>query len=140
VQGEAKSGLLTDLRKLMELRWRSRRISIDSSQRPTLVICTASLASPSLLLGRIAPHALICDAGLPEEPVSRRGDAWRHSFLWKSGQITGGLRFAPDFCGILNRPPFSYVVHGCLREGMALSLEGRFEPFPQEGVHHPGAG
>jgi hypothetical protein len=47
------------------------------------------------------------------------------------GQITGGLKFAPDFHGILNRHPFPDVVHGCLLEGMALALEGRFEPFSQ---------
>ena len=29
-------------------------------------ICAASLAPPSLLLGRIAPDAIVCDAGYPE--------------------------------------------------------------------------
>jgi predicted amino acid dehydrogenase len=52
-------------------------------------------------------------------------------FFGGLGQITGGLRFAPDFHGILNRHPFPDVVHGCLLEGMALALEGRFEPFSQ---------
>ena len=33
--------------------------------------------------------------------------------------------------GILNRHPFPDVVHGCLLEGMALALEGRFESFSQ---------
>jgi hypothetical protein len=27
--------------------------------------------------------------------------------------------------------PFPDVVHGCLLEGMALALEGRFEPYSQ---------
>src|SRR6202795_1585455 len=31
-----------------------------------LVFCGASLASPSLLLGRIAPEAIVCDAGYPK--------------------------------------------------------------------------
>ena len=52
-------------------------------------------------------------------------------FFGGLGQITGGLKFAPDFHGILNRHPFPDVVHGCLLEGMALALEGRFEPFSQ---------
>jgi predicted amino acid dehydrogenase len=52
-------------------------------------------------------------------------------FFGGLGQITGGLRFAPDFRGILNRHPFPDVVHGCLLEGMALALERRFEPFSQ---------
>ena len=50
-------------------------------------------------------------------------------FFGGLGQITGGMRFAPDFRGILNRHPFPDVVHGCLLEGMALALERRFEPF-----------
>ena len=37
----------------------------------------------------------------------------------------------PDFSGILNRHPFPNMAHGCLLEGMALALEGRFEPFSQ---------
>jgi fatty aldehyde-generating acyl-ACP reductase len=41
------------------------------------------------------------------------------------------LRFVPDLHGVLNRHPFPDVVHGCLLEGMALALEGRFEPFSQ---------
>ena len=52
-------------------------------------------------------------------------------FLGGLGQITGALKFAPDFHGILNRHPFPDVVHGCLLEGMALAMEGRFEPFSQ---------
>ena len=43
--------------------------------------------------------------------------------------MTGGLKFDPDLQGILNRHPFPDVVHGCLLEGIALTLEGRFESF-----------
>ena len=39
-----------------------RRFSTEAD----VVICAASLASPSLLLGRIAPDALVCDAGYPK--------------------------------------------------------------------------
>ena len=94
-----------------------------------LVICAASLASPSLLLGRVAPNAIVCDAGYPKNlsPSAEMPDA--KIFFGGLGQITGGLRFAPDFHGILNRHPFPDVVHGCLLEGMALALERRFEPF-----------
>jgi fatty aldehyde-generating acyl-ACP reductase len=96
-----------------------------------VVICAASLASPSLLLGRIAPDAIVCDAGYPKNlsPCAQMPGA--KVFFGGLGQITGGLRFAPDFHGILNRHPFPDVVHGCLLEGMALALEGRFEPFSQ---------
>jgi predicted amino acid dehydrogenase len=101
------------------------------SAEADVVICAASLASPSLLLGRIAPDALICDAGYPKNLSPKAKMLGAKVFFGGLGQITGGLRFAPDFHGILNRHPFPDVVHGCLLEGMALALEGRFEPFSQ---------
>jgi predicted amino acid dehydrogenase len=101
------------------------------SAEADVVICAASLASPSLLLGRIAPHAIVCDAGYPKNLSPNAQMPGVKIFFGGLGQITGGLRFAPDFHGILNRHPFPDVVHGCLLEGMALALEGRFEPFSQ---------
>jgi fatty aldehyde-generating acyl-ACP reductase len=104
-----------------------RRFSAEAD----VVICAASLGSPSLLLGRIAPDAIVCDAGYPKNlsPSAEVPDA--KIFFGGLGQITGRMRFAPDFHGILNRHPFPDVVHGCLLEGMALALEGQFEPFSQ---------
>ncbi len=101
------------------------------SAEADIVICAASLASPSLLLGRIASDAIVCDAGYPKNlsPTAEMLDA--KVFFGGLGQITGGMKFAPDFHGVLNRHPFPDVVHGCLLEGMALALEGRFEPFSQ---------
>ena len=101
------------------------------STEADIVICAASLASPSLLLGRIAPDAIVCDAGYPKNlsPNAQMPDA--RIFFGGLGQISGGLSFTPDFYGVLNRHPFPDVVHGCLLEGMALALEGRFEPFSQ---------
>ena len=101
------------------------------SAEADVVICAASLTSPSLRLGRIAPGAIVCDAGYPKNlsPVARMAGA--KVFFGGLGQITGGLSFTPDFHGILNRHPFPDVVHGCLLEGMALALERRFEPFSQ---------
>jgi fatty aldehyde-generating acyl-ACP reductase len=96
-----------------------------------IVICAASLASPSLLLGRSAHHAHVCDAGYPKNLSASAEMPGATIFFGGLGQITGGLRFTPDFHGILNRHPFPDVVQGCLLEGMALALEGRFEPFSQ---------
>ncbi len=104
-----------------------RRFSAEAD----VVICAASLASPSLLLGRIAPYALVCDAGYPKNLSPRAEMLGATVFFGGLGQITGGMKFAPDFHGILNRHPFPDMVHGCLLEGMALALEGRFEPFSQ---------
>jgi predicted amino acid dehydrogenase len=99
------------------------------SAQPDIVICAASLASPSLLLNTIAPDAIICDAGYPKNlsPAAAMPDA--KVFFGGLGQVTGTLHFIPGLHGILNRHPFPNVVHGCLLEGMALALEGRFEPF-----------
>ena len=96
-----------------------------------IVICAASLASPSLLLGCIAPDAIICDAGYPKNLSPNADMPGAKVFFGGLGQITGGMTFAPDFNGILNRHPFPDVAHGCLLEGMALALERRFEPFSQ---------
>lgn len=101
------------------------------SAEADLVICAASLATPSLLLGRIAPEAIVCDAGYPKNLCPNQQMPSAKVFFGGLGQITGGLRFAPDFRGVLNRHPFPDVVHGCLLEGMALALEGRFESFSQ---------
>jgi predicted amino acid dehydrogenase len=98
------------------------------SAEADLVICAASLAAPSLLLSRIAPDAIVCDAGYPKN-LSPREILGATVFFGGLGQIAGGLRFVPDLHGVLNRHPFPDVVHGCLLEGMALALEGRFEPF-----------
>jgi predicted amino acid dehydrogenase len=99
------------------------------SAQADVVICAASLPSPTLLLGRIAPDAIVCDAGYPKNLSPTAEMPGARVFFGGLGQITGGLKFAPDFRGILNRHPFPDVVHGCLLEGVALALEGRFEPF-----------
>jgi fatty aldehyde-generating acyl-ACP reductase len=101
------------------------------STEADIVICAASLASPSLLLGRIAPDAIVCDAGYPKNLSPSVQMPGVKVFFGGLGQITGGLRFAPDFHGILNRHSLPDVIYGCLLEGMALALERRFEPFSQ---------
>ena len=99
------------------------------SAEADVVICAASLARPSLLLGRIAPDAIVCDAGYPKNLSPSAEMPGAKIFFGGLGQITGGMRFTPDFHGILNRHPFPDVVHGCLLEGMALALERRFEHY-----------
>jgi fatty aldehyde-generating acyl-ACP reductase len=109
--------------------------SLEFSAEADLVICAASLASPSLLLGRLAPGAIVCDAGYPKNLAPNAQMPGAKIFFGGLGQISGGMKFVPDFRGILNRHPFPDVVHGCLLEGMALALEGRFEPFSQGRGH-----
>jgi fatty aldehyde-generating acyl-ACP reductase len=110
--------------------------SLDQfSVEAEVVICAASLASSSLLLGHLAPDAIVCDAGYPKNLSPSAQRPGLKVFFGGLGQISGGLRFTPDFHGILNRHPFPDVVHGCLLEGMALALEGRFEPFSRGRGH-----
>jgi predicted amino acid dehydrogenase len=99
--------------------------------RADVVVCAASLPSPSLLLGQLAPDAVICDAGYPKNlaPIANR-NGWK-VFYGGLGQVTCGMTFAPDVGGVLNRHPFRDVAHGCLLEGMTLALERRFEPFSE---------
>jgi fatty aldehyde-generating acyl-ACP reductase len=94
-----------------------------------VVICAASLPSPSLLLSTLFHDAIICDAGYPKNLSPSAAMPNAKVFFGGLGQVTGTLHFIPDLHGILNRHPFPNVVHGCLLEGMALALEGRFEPF-----------
>src|SRR4030088_1988056 len=73
------------------------------SAEADVVICAASLASSSLLLGRIAPGAIVCDAGYPKNLSPSGQMPGARNFFGGLGQITGGLSFAPDLYGILNR-------------------------------------
>jgi len=99
------------------------------SEKADLVVCAASLPSSSLLLRNIATDALVCDAGYPKNLSPDAETSRATVFFGGLGQITGGMTFDPDLQGILNRHPFPDVAHGCLLEGIALALEGRFEPF-----------
>jgi fatty aldehyde-generating acyl-ACP reductase len=96
-----------------------------------IVICAASLATSSLLLGRVAADAILCDAGYPKNLAPGPALPNARVFFGGLGQICGGMRFQPDLDGVLNRHPFPNVAHGCLLEGMALALERRFKPFSQ---------
>ncbi len=97
--------------------------------RADVVVCAASLASPSLLLDGLASDAIVCDAGYPKNlsPDSRRATI----FFGGLGQASAGMTGVPDLYPVLHRHPFPNVLHGCLLEGMALALERRFEPFSQ---------
>ncbi len=94
-----------------------------------LVICAASLPAPALLLEALPPHAIVCDAGYPNNLKSGSGPSHAVVFSGGLGHVSGGLEFDPDLLGILNRHPFPNVVHGCLLEAVALAFEKRFEPF-----------
>ncbi len=95
-----------------------------------IVICAASLPSPSFILNGISPDAIICDAGYPKNlaPLTSEKAKLFHGGL---GQITGDLRLSPDLNGILSGHPYPNVAHGCLLEGVCLALEKRFESFSQ---------
>jgi fatty aldehyde-generating acyl-ACP reductase len=101
------------------------------SVQADIVICVASLESPSLLLGRLGPNAIVCDAGYPKNlsPVDVLEGCT--VFFGGLGQSLGGMSFEPDVHRVLHRHPFPNVGQGCVMEGMVLALERRFEPFSQ---------
>ena len=62
-----------------------------------IVICAASLACPSLLLGGIAPEAIICDAGYPKNLRLDPSYSWRQNLLWRPGANHGGIELCSGF-------------------------------------------
>jgi fatty aldehyde-generating acyl-ACP reductase len=104
---------------------------LELPARPDVVVCAASLPSPSLLLGKLAPGSIVCDAGYPKNLAPLGNKDGIKVFYGGLGQVTSGMTFAPAVGGVLNRHPFPDVVHGCLLEGMTLALERRFEPFSE---------
>ena len=99
----------------------------ELARQADLVICAASLASPSLLLDALPRSAIVCDAGYPKNVSDRTGG--HVVFFGGLGRVSAGMQMCPDLEGVLNRHPFNNVAHGCLLEGMALALERRFESF-----------
>jgi fatty aldehyde-generating acyl-ACP reductase len=125
---------LRDLAQELSAGGRAVDITTDLQQlsvQADIVICVASLASPSLLLGRLGPNAIICDAGYPKNLSPVDGLEGCTVFFGGLGQSEGGMSFEPDVHRVLHRHPFPNVGQGCLMEGMVLALEGRFEPFSQ---------
>ena len=124
-------------------------VSVDLQQlsnQADIVICVASLESPSLLLKQLRPNAIVCDAGYPKNLSPAAGDEDCTLFFGGLGQVTGGMRFEPDVHRVLHHHPFPNIAQGCMLEGMVLALEGRFEPFSHgrgfitpERVHEMGA-
>ena len=125
------------LRRLQqELEMQGAQVDVAASihelpARADVVVCAASLPSPSLLLGQLAPDAVVCDAGYPKNLAPHGNRNGGKVFYGGLGQVTAGMTFAPEVGGVLNRHPFPDVVHGCLLEGMTLALERRFEPFSE---------
>lgn len=118
----------------IELRRDGARVDIamDLEHLPVqadVVICAASLASPSLLVAGISPGSIVCDAGYPKNLSPGTGGA--RVFFGGLGQVAAGMTCEPDVHRVLYRHPFPHVLHGCLLEGLALALERRFEPFSQ---------
>jgi fatty aldehyde-generating acyl-ACP reductase len=101
------------------------------SAQADIVICVASLESPSLLLGRLGPRAIICDAGYPKNLSPDDVLEGCTVFFGGLGQSDAGMSFEPDVHRVLHRHPFPNVGQGCVMEGMVLALERRFEPFSQ---------
>ena len=77
----------------------------EVAERADVVICAASLASPSLLLNSVAPDALICDAGYPKNLSRLRATSRCSLEDWAKLRGACGSRriFAEFSIGILFR-------------------------------------
>lgn len=95
-----------------------------------VIVCAASTADPTFDVSLTRPDALICDAGYPKN-LRAGGDARPHLFWGGLGRSRGGF-WSDD--GMLERFygfPVERVGHGCMLEGLLLSLARRYEPFSQ---------
>lgn len=98
-----------------------------------LILCAASLKSPSLDLSCARPGAIICDAGYPPNVLAGNPDGM--TFSGGMGQMLGGSRLEPDVTRGLTPHPFPNVAHGCVLEGVLLALEKRYEAFSRGRGH-----
>ena len=97
-----------------------------------LVICAASLPSPSIDLTSCRPHAVVCDAGYPMNAcASPRTGARARVFHGGMGRVLGGWRSDSALLDVFYHFPLSHIAHGCMLEGMLLALDDRYEPFSQ---------
>ena len=117
--------LTKDHGTIVEIATDLQQVSVQAD----IVICVASLESPSLLLGRLSPNAIVCDAGYPKNLAPIDTLKGCTVFYGGLGQVRGGMSFTPDVHRVLHHHPFPNVGQGCMLEGMLLALEGRFEPF-----------
>lgn len=99
------------------------------SVQADVVVCAASLEAPSLLLPRLAPSALICDAGYPKNLSQEDLPEDCTLFYGGLGQSQGGMRLEPDISRVLHHHPLPNVAQGCLMEAMVLAMENRYESF-----------
>jgi predicted amino acid dehydrogenase len=94
-----------------------------------VVICAASMPASELLLNALPQGSIICDAGYPKNLSPHFLPRAGAIFYGGLGQASGGIKLDPDVLGIIYPYPLSNIAHGCLLEGIALAMEGRFEPF-----------
>lgn len=97
-----------------------------------IILCVASLASPTLDLSSCRPEAVVCDAGYPKNVRLVPSEAGSERVFWGGmGRVLGGWYSASSLLDAFYRFPLPHIAHGCMLEGMLLALEGRYEPFSQ---------
>jgi fatty aldehyde-generating acyl-ACP reductase len=95
-----------------------------------IILTAASMPVPSFTLEGCKDGALICDAGYPKnikiiESLSRGITI----FYGGMGRVLGGYSFEPDLMESFYDYPVPFIGHGCMLEGMLLSLENRYESY-----------
>jgi predicted amino acid dehydrogenase len=94
-----------------------------------VIIAAASLGQASIDLAASRPTALICDAGYPKNLRPPKGGG-RRLFHGGMGRSLGGW-ISDSLLDSFYDFPARYIGHGCLLEGIALAMEGRYEAFSE---------
>ena len=93
-----------------------------------IVICVASSLLSGVDWNRLPKHALICDAGYPKNLISD-GDSKADWFYGGMGTIKDEYQVIPGYADALYRFVIPGVLHGCLLEGIVLSMAKEYRAF-----------
>lgn len=98
-------------------------------QKADLIISVASTEKPLFSLDDCQPHTLVCDAGYPKNIIAKSDTQLNR--IWKGGmgQVTGGVKYDPDYTDIFYAFPEPNIGHGCMIEPTLLAMEQKFESY-----------
>jgi predicted amino acid dehydrogenase len=94
-----------------------------------IIICVASSIVRGADLSRLAPHAIICDAGYPKNLQHTEDINTDRLFYGGMGVVTGGFSFTPDYRQDMYEFNMENAGHGCLLEAVVLAMEEKAVPF-----------
>jgi fatty aldehyde-generating acyl-ACP reductase len=94
-----------------------------------VIIYVASVPTPTFLLKRCKPDAIVCDAGYPKNVRLDAEDGSQRVFFGGMGLVMGGWESDPPFLPRIFGFPDTRIAHGCMIEPILLAFAGRYESF-----------